>query len=102
MAPVTGCRQGCVVVVNVAARTRRRYMRAGQRKCGVVVIESCRNPRRCVVAYLTRLRKSCRSMIRVIRAVVVLHVAGRAGSAGQVVIPVYVTLRALHIGMRAS
>ena len=44
------CRQGCVVIVDVALRALNRCMRAGQRKRCVVVIEARKGPRRSVVA----------------------------------------------------
>lgn len=78
----------------MTARTGRGHVRAGQRECRVVVIEGCRNPSCRVVAYVASLRKTRGSMIGVIGAVVILHVAGRTTSAGEVVVPVDVTLRA--------
>jgi len=97
MTAIAGRREGRVIVVYVTARTERCNVRAGQRECGVVVIEKCRRPRGSGVTNITSLRETCRRMIRVVRAVVVLHVARSTGGASEVVISVYVTLSALHI-----
>lgn len=99
---ITGCRQCGVVVVDMTVRARRGDMRAGQRECSVVVIESRRRPRGCVVADVAGLRESGRSMIRIGCAVVVLQVARSTSSAGQVVVSVYMTLSAWHAGVCAG
>ena len=94
MAPITSCRQGRVVVVDVALRARNSHVEAGQRKRRQIVVERCLQPRGGVVADLAGVGESNRSVRGIVGAVVIRHVARRARRIGQVVIPVHVTLRA--------
>ena len=68
----------------------------------VVVIEACRNPRRCVVAYLTLLWEAGSDVIGVRCTLEILEVAAHTGRAGQVVIVIDMALGALHRRMDAS
>jgi len=70
-----------VLSAHVAGRALQRGMGAGERKAGAVVIETGRNPRCRVVAYLALLRESGRSVVRVIGVLEILQVAGHAQGA---------------------
>lgn len=83
-----------VIVIDVALRARSFCMRPGQGETGFRVIKDRIGPRRGVVARITSCRKPGLLVIRIGGAVVILHVAGGAGAASQVVVPVNVTLRA--------
>lgn len=86
----------------MALRARRRHVRSGQRESCARVIE-CRVPPRCgVVARGTSGGNSRLRMVRVGRALVVLHVARSAVRTTQVEIPVGVALRTLQRGVRPS
>ena len=102
MARIAVGRQSGVVVVDVAACAGNRHMGTRQGKRRVVVIEACRNPRRCVVAYLTLLWEAGSDVIRVRCTLEILEVAADTGRAGQVVIVIDMALRALHRRMGAS
>lgn len=54
------------------------------------------------MAGVTGGRETCLGVIRILRALVVLHVAGAAGPAIQLVIPVQVTLRTRQRSVRAG
>ena len=105
MARVAIRRNRRVIVVHVAHGTSdgRVGVVPSQRKWRVVVIERCRIPGSRAVADIALLGKSRSGMVRVIRGLVILQVAGNAGAAGQVVVVVHVTHGAGHsrIGVEA-
>ena len=84
-----------VVAVDVTLGALQLGMRTGQRESGLAVIKLCARPRSGAVTERTIRGESRRFVVRIGRVVVVLHVAGVAGAAAQVVVPVYVTQRAL-------
>jgi hypothetical protein len=81
-----------VISIDVALRTLQRDMRPGQRKPGRCVIEGCVRPGDSRVARVASLRESRLYVVGVSRGLEILQVTGRARTAGQTVIPVYVTL----------
>ena len=91
-----------VVVVDVALRALQGRMRAGQRESGSRVIEGRSIPGRRIVALRAGLREIRLHVIRLGRTLEILQVAGHAGRAGQIVVAVHVTLRALNGGVRAG
>ena len=97
-----------VVVVDVAIRAlpRRDRVRAGQGKSGRGVIESRAAPGGRAVAGLARRREAGCHMVWIGRALVILQVATDASRAGQIVVIVDVTVRALArwhgVGSRQS
>lgn len=91
-----------VVPVHVALGAWQGLVRSGQSKSRAVVIEGGIAPRGGVVALLASGGEFGLRMVGIGRAVVILHVAGVAGVAGQVVVPIHVTLGALQAGMAAS
>ena len=96
MAAVTIGWQRSVVIVHVAAGAGHRRMRPGQRKTGVVVIETCLGPGRCVVANVTLLREADRDVVRIRRVCEIGQMAGHACRIGQFVIAVRMALAALQ------
>ena len=102
MAAVASRRQSRVVVVHVALRTWDRDVEARQWEGGQIVVERRLQPGRRVVAHLTGVGESDRSMRRIVGAVVVRHVAGRACWVAQVIVPIHVTLRARSCQMHAG
>ena len=86
-----------VIVVLVAIRTlpRRIGVHAGQRKSGLRVIEACRRPTASGVADLAGLRDALLHMIGVGGAGVVVQVARYASRDRNVVVVVFVAVRAL-------
>ena len=99
-----GCAGQVVIVIDVALGALHCGMRPGQRESRVVVIERCLSPRRGVVALLAGLREARTHVVWIRGALEILQVAVDAGGvrARQVVIVVYVTLGALHRGVRAG
>ena len=90
-----------VVPVDVAAGTRNRRVRAGQRESGRRVIKGRARPVRRAVTLLASLGEARRHVIRIRRPLEVFQVAtdtGRVG-AGQVVVVIHVALHALHAGV---
>ena len=85
----------------MAARTYDFDVRPGQRKTRVVMVERCRLPRRRAVANVALLRESARHVIRIRRALVVLHVATNAGCVGQTVVAIDVAIAALHFQVKS-
>ena len=83
-----------VVAVYVALRTLQWHVRPGQCETCRCVIESCVRPSHGRVAGVAGLRKASLGVIRISRGLVILQVAGGAGSAVQGVVSVYVTLGA--------
>lgn len=91
-----------VVAIHVALRALQFGVRAGQGKSRACVIEGSARPGGRVVASLAGLRKLGLHMIGIVRALIILQMAGHASGCGQVVIIVYVALRALHCGVRTG
>ena len=91
-----------VVSIHVALDALQVDVSSSQSKSGGVVIEGRVRPRGCVVALLTGGGEFRLHVIRVGRPVVILHVAGGARGAGQVVVAIYVTLGALQVGVSGS
>src|SRR5271165_538459 len=91
-----GRRERRVIVVDVAAHALRRGdgVHAGQREWRVVVVERRVRPQDGVVAQFALLRESGGGVIRVGGSVEVGQMTGHAGGAGQVVVIVYVAIRA--------
>jgi len=85
----------------VTLRALQRSVRAGQGKAGNRMVELRISPGSRIVANLAGLRYSGFDVIRIGRALVVLHVAGHAGSIFQVVVPVDMALRARSGGVLA-
>ena len=102
MAGIAVGRQRGVVVVDVAACARNHHMGTRQGKRRVVVIEACRNPRRCAVAYLALLREPGTDVIRVRRTLEILEMAAHTGRASQVVVVIDMALRAFERRVGAS
>ncbi len=102
MAAVASRRQSRVVVVHVALRTWDRDVEAREWERGQIVVKRRLQPRRRVVAHLASVGESDSGVGRIVGAVIVRHVAGRARWVGQVVVPIHVTLRAgssqMHTG----
>lgn len=86
-----------VVIVDVAIATlsRRHHVRSGEGKIYQRMVEVRRLPRHRAVALLAGLRKICRNVVGIARSLKVLQVAGHAGRAGQIVVIVDMTIRAL-------
>jgi len=97
-------RRQVVIAVYMALRALQRRVRAGQRKSRGRVIECCIAPRSGGVALLASLWEIRLHVIRICGALEVLQVATHASRvrAGQIVIAVYVTLRALQRRMRTG
>jgi len=85
-----------VVAVDVALRTLHGGVRAGEREARGIVVKRRPGPRDRGVTGVASRGESALRVARVGRALVVLHVAGRAGSGVQCVVAVHVTLRALQ------
>ncbi len=104
MATHASVRRQVVIVVGVAigALARRHRMQPSQRKGRKVVIERRVGPGSRVMALIAGLRKSGRHMVGIGGSLVILHVTGNAGRAGQVVIVVHVTIGALSRRHRMS
>ena len=81
-----------VISIDVALRTLQPDMRPGQRKPGRCVIKGCIRPGNSRVARVASLREPRLYVVGVSRGLEILQVTGRASTAGQTVIPVYVTL----------
>lgn len=84
-----------VVVVHVTACAGDRCVSTGQREACVVVIETCRAPRRRAVTDFALLRETRGNMVRVVRSLEIIEVAANAGRIGNVVVPVGMALAAL-------
>jgi hypothetical protein len=69
VAPVAGCGFERVIVAHVAGSAGHVGMPIGQRKPGRAVIETCRRPTYCVMAYRTIRRRKLRSRRRVHRII---------------------------------
>ena len=110
MAGHAGCAVQAVVIVDVAigAGPRRNCVHAGQRESSRAVVESRARPVRSAVALIAGLWKARRDVVRIRRALVILQMAGHAGSAIQAVIVIRVAVRAhsgrhrVHAGQRES
>jgi hypothetical protein len=85
-----------VVVVHVTACAGYRCVSTGQRETCVVVIETCRAPRRRAVTDFALLRETRGNMVRVVRSLEIIEVAANAGCIRKVVVPVRVALTALQ------
>jgi len=70
-----------------------------QREARIVVVEDRGRPRGRAVTHLALLRKIHRGMIRVVRALIILLMAGVAGRRRQVVVPAFVAIPTLHLRM---
>lgn len=90
-----------VISVDVTLRARQRGVRARQCEARTVVIERYAAPGSGRMAGVAGGRKPGLHVVGIGGAVVILYVAGRTRPTREVVIPVYVALRALHGGMRA-
>ena len=91
-----------VVVVHVTVGAGHSGVRTRQWETRVVVVKRSRRPGRGAVANIALLRESRGPVIRICRSLEVLEVAVHACPACQGVVAIYVTLRALHVGMRAG
>lgn len=98
---VAVARDRCVVVILVAVRAGHRRMLPRQGEGCVVVVENRGRPGRGAVTHLALLRKIHRDMVRAIRRLILLLMAGVAGGRRQVEVPVCVALFAFHTRMRA-
>lgn len=81
-----------VVAIDVALRTLQRRVCSGQREASSGVIKARVAPIRSAMALLASLGKVGLGVIRLGRTFVIVQMAGHAGSAGQVVVVVDVTL----------
>src|SRR5437588_859448 len=102
VAGYASCAGQIVVSVDVALGALHSRMRASQGESGLGVIELCRLPCPSVVALLAGLRESLLHVVRIGRALEVLEVTGHARRCRQIVLPVNVTLAALHSSVRTS
>ena len=100
VASVTVGRNGCVVIVLVAVRAGHRRMLPRQREARIVVVEGRGRPSGRAVTHLALLWKIHGCMVRVIRALIVLLMAGVAGRRREIKVPVLVALPTLHVRMR--
>ena len=91
-----------VVIAHVTLRALQTGMSAGERESRSGVIERRAGPVRGGVADRAVLREAGRSVRRVGGDVVIGEVAVNSGAAGQAIVVVHVTLRALQTGMSAS
>ena len=91
-----------VIAVDVALRALQRDVRSGERKARGAVIECCARPRDGAVARVAGRREASLHVIRVGRGLKILHVAGRAGGGGQVVVAVHMALRAWQRGVSSG
>lgn len=91
-----------VIVVDVALRALQRGMRSGQGETGGTVIENRPRPGNCAVAAVAGLRITQLRVVGIGGALIILEVAIHAGAAGQAVIVVDVTLRAVERGVRSG
>ena len=91
-----------VIVVDVAAGARNFDVGPGQRELGFVVIKGCGLPRSGVVAHLARRGKSGLLVGRIIRALVILHVATGTCGIQPVEVSICVAALALQLGVRPS
>lgn len=91
-----------VVAVDMALRALQRRMRAGQRESRAGMVESRAQPVDRAMAILAGLREIGLHVIGIGGGLVILQVARDALRAGQVVIVVDVTLRALQRRVRAG
>lgn len=97
MAQIAGAAGQVVVVVHVALRALQIRVAVRQGEAHRIVVERRLQPRNRVVTGLARSWESRRSVIRVVRAVVIRHVTQIAGATGEVVVVVDVALRALQV-----
>lgn len=97
-------RRQVVVIVGMTVGTlpRRYRMHSCQGEVRIAVIKRCVRPRSGVMALLTGLREVSRDVVRIIRSLIVLQVAGYTCSAAEVVIVVDMTIRALSGRNRMS
>lgn len=95
-------RQRRVVVVHVTVGTSYCGVRPRQREPRVVVVERSRRPRCSAMTNVALLRESRGHVVRVRRSLEILQMTVDASPARQVVVAVGVTLRALHVSMRAG
>lgn len=99
VASVTVGRDRCVVVVLMAVGAGHRRMLPRQREARIVVVEDRGRPGGGAVTHLALLRKIHRGMIRIVRALIILLMAGVAGCCRQVVVPALVAIPTLHLRM---
>ena len=91
-----------VIVVDVAAGARNFDVGSRQRELGFVVIKARGLPRSCVVAHLARRGKSGLLVGRIVRALVILHVATGTCGIQPVEVSIRVAALALQLGVRPS
>lgn len=95
-------RRQAVIAVHVTSGARHRAVETRQREAGRRVIEGPVTPIRGGVALVARGREACLRVVRIVRAVVIRHVALGACSTGQAVVIVHVALRAGHRRVETS
>jgi hypothetical protein len=86
----------------VTLRTLQRHVCPGQGEAGRRMVEGCVRPGHGRVTGVASPGESCLGMVGVSGAPVVLQVTGRAGTAGQSVISVHVTLGAGQRDVRSG
>lgn len=91
-----------VVSVDVTLRALDRGVGASKRPACSGVVKRRGGPVRRRMTNLALLRKPCRGVIWIVRALIILEVARYASCVGDVVIPVDMALHALHLCVRAS
>lgn len=95
-------RRSRILAIDVAAGAGHGGMGAGERKTGAVVIETGRNPRRRVVAYLALLRKPGGCVVRIVGVLEILEVTGHAQGTEIRKLSAHMAGLALQRGMRAG
>ena len=97
VAQIAGATRKVVVAIYVALAALQVRVTIGQWESGCSVIEGGLQPRHGVVAGLAGRREVRLNVIRIVRAVVIRHMAQIAGAAGQVVVVVHMALRTLQV-----
>ena len=84
---------------NVTTGAGHIHVSAGQRECRRIVIERCRRPRGCCVAYFALLREACGHVVRVRRCIEDRQMAGGASRAqcGELAVRVALRTRQRHV-----